>query len=92
MQQHYTFSIDAPKCQSCPHYEDCSNKRMAMCAYIDPASQEATQPIMADIMVKHDYRDIKINENMTITIDLEEMKKKITEDFYRSIGCPFMEA
>lgn len=65
---------------------------MEICAYINPTSQLATQPIMADIMVKHNYRDIKINESMTITIDIEEMKKKMEEDFYRSIGCPFIEA
>lgn len=86
------FSIDATECQVCSYFDDCRDKRMALCTYIDPASQTASQPIMADIIIKHDYRDIKINESMTITIDLEEMKKKIAEDFYRSIGCPFIEA
>lgn len=44
---------------------------------------------MADMLVKHDYRDIKIAENTTVTIDLEKMKKDLAEDFYKAINCSF---
>lgn len=56
-----------------------------------PAAVESTQPIVADIAVKHDYRNIKIAENTTVTIDLVEMKKKLEDDFYKSIRCSFLQ-
>lgn len=40
--------------------------------------------------VEHNYRDIKIAENTTVTIDIEEMKKKMREDFYKNLGCGFL--
>ncbi len=90
----YTFSMDAPECVKCTEYESCKNKRRVMCMYLEPltnpVSAEITQPIAENIMAKHDYRDIKIGENTTITIDLKEIEKKITEDFYKAVGCPWM--
>ena len=89
----YTFSIDAPECRSCSYYNDCKNKRRVACIYLEPLTsslaERLTQPIVADVMTKHDYRHVKIGENTTITINLEEVKKKMQEDFYKAIGCPF---
>ncbi len=91
----YTFSMDAPECQCCANYNDCKNKRRVACVYLEPLTNpvatEITQPIVADIAVKHDLRDIKIGENTTVTIDLEEIKKKINEDFYKALRCPWLE-
>lgn len=91
----YTFSMDAPECQVCCQYNECKNKRRVACLYLEPltnpAAEELTQPIIADIAVKHDYRNIKIGENTTVTIDLEEMKKKLKEDFYKGIRCSFLQ-
>lgn len=93
----FAFSIDAPECQKCKHYNDCKNKRMVACAYLEPIIQPCTTtvyaPLMQDMLVKHDYRNVKVGENTTFTIDLEKMKKKINEDFYKainkSINCAF---
>lgn len=38
------------------------------------------------ILVPHDYRDVKIADGMTITIDLEELKKQIEQNIYRQAG------
>lgn len=83
-------------CKSCEHYDDCDNKRMEACAYLiskeslaNPSAQQSTEPIAADMAVKHDYRDIKIAKNTTVTIDLEEIKKKVKKDFYKNLGCTF---
>lgn len=46
----------------------------------------AAAPITANMLEKHDYRDIKLDENTTVTIDLEELKRQMKKDFYRSIG------
>lgn len=90
----YTFSMDAPECQVCSYYNECKNKRRVACIYLKPLTNHAAgqleQPISADVLVKHDYRDVKIGEKTTVTIDLEEMKKKMTEDIYKTLSCPFM--
>ena len=43
---------------------------------------EYVQPIL----VPHDYRDVKIADGMTITIDVEELKKQIEQSIYRQAG------
>ena len=44
--------------------------------------------IAAEILVKHDYRNIKISETQTITVDLEEMKKDLERRIYKALGYP----
>ena len=91
----YIFSMDAPECQRCSNYDDCQSKRRVLCMYLEPltnpAAENLTQPIMADMLVKHDYRDIKIAENTNVTIDLEKMKKNLAEDIYKAINCSFLQ-
>ena len=38
------------------------------------------------ILVPHDYRDVKIEEGMTNTIDVEELKKQIEQNICRQAG------
>ena len=85
-------------CKYCEHYLNCDSKRMEACAYLIPknnmanrVTQNYSAPIAAELLVKHDYREIKIAENTTVTIDLEELKKKIQEDFYEDLGCGFLQ-
>ena len=84
-------------CKYCEHYPNCDSKRMEACAYLIPknnmencATQNYSAPIAEELLVKHNYREIKIAENTTVTIDLEELKKKIQEDFYKDLGCGFL--
>ena len=51
-----------------------------------PASAEMIAPVLEHIAVKHDYRDVKVAPNTTITIDLEALKKQMERDFYRNAG------
>lgn len=76
----------SPECEKCPFVEKCNNKRMVAEAYLIPASAEMLDPVLEPMAVKHDYRDIKVAPDMTITIDLEELKKQIERDFYRKAG------
>ena len=85
-------------CKYCEHYNDCDNKRMEACACIipketlaQPCNQSLTNTFAADMAVKHDYRNIKIAENTTVTIDLEELKEKMEKDFYKQLGCGLSE-
>lgn len=91
----HSFSMDAPECVLCHHYDDCKHKRKVKCAYLEhlssPLVKNIVAPVAAEMGVKHDYRDIKIGENTIVTIDLEELKKKISDDIYKSIGCNFLQ-
>ena len=71
---------------------------MAACAYIQAKPQNMASataesyamPVMADMAVKHSYRDVKIAEGVTVTIDLEDMKKQLERDFYKQLNCYFL--
>lgn len=86
-------------CKQCVNYDKCANKRMEACAYAhfngenqlaQLCAEEAAPLASADMLVKHDYRDVKIAENTTVTIDLEDMKKKLQEDIYKGLMCGFL--
>ena len=47
---------------------------------------ENMNPLAQDLAVKHDYRDIKIDKNTTVTIDLEELKQNIAKEICRNAG------
>ena len=64
------------KCKICPYAGTCKHKRSA---------QSSATPLL----VKHDYRDIKIAENTTVTIDLEELKRKTFNEIYKKTGLSF---
>lgn len=92
------FSKTSDECLQCSYFDDCDKKRMVMCAVkeipppmMERAAESVSMPLAEDLLVKHDYRDIKVGENTTITIDLEDMKKQLEKDFYKALGCPFME-
>lgn len=78
----------ATKCRKCPYVLTCDHKEMEAIGVL-PLSKSAagssTAPLMQEMAVKHDYRDIKIGENTTVTIDLEDLKKKLVEDFYKGV-------
>lgn len=80
-----SFSKTSEKCKACKFYSDCDSKRMEACAYLMPLAQTAAEsasgPLLQDIAVKHDYRDVKVAEGVTVSIDLEEVKKKMSERF-----------
>ena len=47
-----------------------------------PLIQSAAQPLT----VKHNYRNIKVGVHTTVTIDVEELKKQIQAEIYKSMG------
>lgn len=50
------------------------------------ASMPSAAELAAPALRKHDYRDVKVAEGTTITIDLEELKEQMNQDFYKSVG------
>lgn len=85
------------QCKNCEYKDNCDEKRMVACGVLEyeplqqPYTEPITQPLQQEYLVKHDYRNIKVGENTTVTIDLEEIKKKMEEDFYKSLGCGFFQ-
>lgn len=77
-------------CRRCSYKDSCSNKRMESHGYLQPSASTISENVAAPVMVKHDYRDIKIDASTTVTIDLEDIKKRLAEDFYRSQGIGLM--
>lgn len=60
---------------------------MEACGYYEKeATQEITEPIQEELLVKHEYRNVKISDSQTITIDLEDLKKQLEEQFYKNAG------
>ena len=92
------LSVLDEHCRSCEYFNDCNNKRMAACAYMQlkpqnlasAVSESYAMPASADIGVKHKYRDVKIAEGVTVTIDLEDIKKQLERDFYKQLNCNFL--
>ena len=77
----------AAKCAVCEWRYECSNKRFEAVGYYSIAEQPLqryTEPMANDILVKHDYRNIKVAENTTVTIDLEDIKRELHEQL--SVG------
>lgn len=70
------------KCSKCPFVKTCTKKKMEAVSYLEPAAQPNIQSLAEPLMVKHDYRDVKIDSNTTVTIDLEEIKKKMREEVF----------
>lgn len=89
-----TFSMEAPECQKCSYRNDCKNKRLVACMYMEPllssATQGSAQSAMEPVIAPHEYRNVKIEKSTTVTIDLVEVKKKMQEDFYRALNCWFL--
>jgi hypothetical protein len=54
---------------------------MVACAFVIPElSLSSQQPSTQEMLLKHDYREVLIAKNTRVTIDLEEVKKKLYED------------
>ena len=51
--------------------------QLAMSAAM-PLGKDAAQPLL----IPHDYRNVKVAEGMTITIDLEDLKKQLVESHF----------
>lgn len=53
------------------------------------ATMTLAQDLSQPLLVPHDYRNIKVSDGMTITIDLEELKKQLVESHYEKIGLNY---
>lgn len=73
-------------CSKCPYKDTCNNKRMESVGYIAPMLNDTVEPMAAPMAVKHDYRELYIDKDTTITVDHEEIKRRLTEEITRAIN------
>lgn len=82
----------ATKCKVCKKRNTCNYKRMVACALAELPLQHHADYAMdmkadyvAPMIRKRDLRDIYISENVKVTIDLEDVKKEIANQFYNPL-------
>lgn len=80
-------------CRICPYKDECENKRLESCAFVEvkkqnsaPCSQKNTVANTAPVLRKHQYRDIHLDKDTSVTVDLLEIKEQLRKDFYRQAG------
>lgn len=83
------------QCRECRYVDTCEHKRMEAFAYVGEesfntialasTSVNAGSLASSSVIQSHDYRDIKINKGMTITIDLKESQKELTKSLYGNL-------
>lgn len=79
-------------CLQCRFKATCKNKQLEALGelpLIEKATENSAEDLQMSIAVKHDYRNIKIAENTTVTIDLEKLKKELVESFYKDLYLQF---
>lgn len=76
----------AKMCRECPFKDMCKNKRMEKEAYLTPTTSPIIEDMASPVLKAHDYRNVKVAENTTITIDVEELKERIRKDIYKKAG------
>lgn len=75
-------------CRKCRFKATCKNRQLEALGklpLIEKAAENSAEDLQMPIAVKHDYRNIKIAENTTVTIDLEKLKKELVESFYKDL-------
>lgn len=93
----HMFSKLCNECSKCSIRNRCNHKRMVACA-----SLQISKPNMENIIVSGrdssialrkllaNLRNVKLDSQTTITVDLEDVKKQIENDFFKSMNCSFM--
>lgn len=76
----------AKMCRECPFKDKCKNKRLEKEAYLAPVVSPIIENMASPVLKAHDYRNVKVSENTTITIDVEEQKERMRKEIYRQAG------
>ena len=76
----------AKMCRECPYKDRCTNKRMEKEAYLSPVEAPVIEDMASPVLKAHSYKDVKVAENMTITVDLEDLKERMRKDICRQAG------
>lgn len=73
----------AKMCRECPFKDKCKNKRLEKEAYLTPNISPIIEDMVSPVLKAHDYRNVKVAKNTTVTIDVEELKERMRKEIYR---------
>lgn len=76
----------AKMCRECPFKDKCKNKQLEKEAYLAPVVSPIIENMASPVLKAHDYRNVKVAENTTVTIDTEELKERMRKEIYRQAG------
>ena len=76
----------AKMCRECPFKDKCKNKRLEKEAYLTPVISPIIEDVESPVLKAHDYRNVKVAEKTTITIDVEDLKERMRKEIYRQAG------
>lgn len=76
----------AKMCRECPFKDKCKNKRLEKEAYLTPVISPIIEDVASPVLKAHDYRNVKVAEKTTITIDVEDLKERMRKEIYRRAG------
>ena len=76
----------AKMCRVCPFKDKCKNKRLQKEAYLAPFTSSIIEDMASPVLKAHDYRNVKVAENTTVTIDVEDLKERMRKEIYRQAG------
>ena len=76
----------AKMCRECPFKDKCKNKRLEKEAYLTPVISPIIEDVASPVLKAHDYRNVKVAEKTTITIDVEDLKERMRKEIYRQAG------
>lgn len=88
------FSQDSETCKRCKYYDDCDNKRMEMCAVINPSDtnqptlQEEAGCCSEDVCCSA-YQETVIQPGLR-TKDGIYLTEQIRKEIERELNCSFM--
>lgn len=78
------------KCPTCEYHPYCSKSKSPNCVF-EQISELLADSINSLSIKKHDYRNVKIDENITITVDIEELKEKMLQEAYEVLKRGLLE-
>lgn len=81
-----TLSRLSARCAKCPKVDSCDHKRMEMVGFLEPTAAKPESVLQNSLIVPHEYRQVKIAPNTTVTIDLEDIKKDIEKSIAKQAG------
>ena len=76
----------AKMCRTCPFKDKCKNKRLEKEAYLTTFTSPIIEDMASPVLKAHDYRNVNVAENTTVTIDVEELKERMRKEIYRQTG------
>lgn len=82
--------IQNNKCLNCEYHPYCSKSKSPNCV-LEQIAEPLTESISSPTIKKHDYRNVKIEEKITIKVDIKELKERMLQEAYEVLKQRLLE-